>query len=82
MKEFKIGDTVMLNSGGPAMTVEQTPDPKCVCTVWITESGERRNGSFNSSMLSKAVRLSAFEGVHGFVHSWDFERQQQLNRGA
>lgn len=38
---FKIGDVVMLNSGGPAMTVSEVKTDY-VCTQWFTDTVEQK----------------------------------------
>lgn len=48
---FKIGDTVVLNSDGPHMTVKATAlDPsnsvECVVCVWFNEQVDYREASF------------------------------------
>lgn len=41
-KKFKLGDVVMLNSGGPRMTVTETPDSDDdeVYCLWFCKSDE------------------------------------------
>ena len=51
MTNFKVGDTVQLNSDGPEMTVEETFNDDVDC-VWFND-GELRKGSFKKQMLSK-----------------------------
>ena len=57
MTECKVGDVVRLNSGGPAMTVEEGPNPakegRVVCT-WFEKNGKRAAGLFHPSVLKDA----------------------------
>jgi len=39
-KEFKLGQVVRLNSGGPKMTVQRLCDNDRVECVWFTPTGE------------------------------------------
>ena len=38
MEEIKVGDLVMLKSGGPVMTVVSVKDEKCFCEWFNTET--------------------------------------------
>lgn len=53
-KEFKIGDLVVLNSGGPVMTIispdEQFSRVKC---AWFTREGELRESHFKEETIRK-----------------------------
>ncbi len=39
MVDFKVGDVIMLNSGGPAMTVTEIKG-EYVCAAWFDETSE------------------------------------------
>jgi uncharacterized protein YodC (DUF2158 family) len=54
MVEFKVGDTVRLNSGGPLMTVDiavqRTDGGQNVYCIWF-EGSLQKKGHFNSLLL-------------------------------
>lgn len=51
MGQFKVGDTVMLKSGGPVMTViDFHTDGKVVC-VWFVDGKEDKRGLFPADAL-------------------------------
>lgn len=50
--DFKEGDTVMLKSGGPRMTVEEVGDGYVAC-VWF-DKGNAKRETFAPALLSKA----------------------------
>lgn len=54
MADFKVGDVVMLNSGGPAMTVSEVND-QIVWTQWFTDTAEPAlmQNWFNTDTLRK-----------------------------
>jgi len=53
--KFKVGDTVSLKSGGPAMTVSGLADDAAenhsVNTTWFATNGKTCEGTFLESML-------------------------------
>jgi len=49
MENIKIGDIVVLNSGGPNMTVENIDGEKIVC-LWFTDNGCKQE-NFKKEML-------------------------------
>lgn len=49
---MKIGDVVMLKSGGPQMTILRSADRgEWVCTWWVEKEGEFKVGVFPESTL-------------------------------
>lgn len=44
--EFKQGDTVRLNSGGPVMTV-QSVEQENISVTWFDNKGHQKKGVFN-----------------------------------
>lgn len=58
--KFKVGDVVMLNSGGPLLTVaaltEKDDGDTIVGCGWFTREGEIRTGEFAPALL-RAVKL-------------------------
>lgn len=61
MSKFKIGDVVVLNSGGPKMTIEfieiksfisghLLSEPK-YAVVWFDQKNEKQYGKFTESVL-------------------------------
>ena len=55
MAKFKRGDTVMLKSGGPAMTVESSEFEDAVKCVWFDDKDNLRDTSFHQDMLEEAA---------------------------
>jgi len=51
---FKVGDVVMLKSGGPKMTVSFVSDESGLieCT-WFDKSGERKHDEFSPDTLTE-----------------------------
>lgn len=69
--EFKIGDTVCLNSGGQVMTVESVEDKSktsdgCIVgspihiytVIWLRDDGRYQEAQFDGRMLQGDDRLS------------------------
>jgi len=54
---FKIGDVVVLKSGGPRMTVEKV-DGTTVHCKWF-EKDKQKQGTFDAAMLASGVRRAA-----------------------
>lgn len=52
MEKLKIGEVVMLRSGGPKMTVEFTPDDYNVKCVWFQGTTLHR-GEFKVELLQR-----------------------------
>jgi uncharacterized protein YodC (DUF2158 family) len=52
MGDIKIGDVVMLKSGGPKMTVEYMPDDTIVKCVWFIGTTLHR-GEFKIVLLNR-----------------------------
>lgn len=55
MSKFKAGDVVVLNSGGPQMTVESysTNDPQKLTCTWFDKNNERKSEHFQEAALKK-----------------------------
>ncbi|BDU19971.1 DUF2158 domain-containing protein [Dyella sp. GSA-30] len=53
MSEFKIGDTVQLKSGGPAMTVSELQEGGRVFCEWFDNKENHQERSFVASTLDK-----------------------------
>lgn len=54
-RAFKIGDVVMLKSGGPSMTIEAIhPDGTHSCT-WFDKS-QQKSAIFNPAVVTKVPR--------------------------
>ena len=51
--EYKIGDVVVLNSGGPAMTVKAIGAASGLSCLWFNEAGSISNGTFSPAMVTK-----------------------------
>lgn len=49
--EFKVGDVVILKSGGPSMTVNSV-DISGVFCVWFDSKGETKSATFLAEMLN------------------------------
>ena len=50
--KLEIGDAVLLNSGGPTMTVSEiSQDGKTATCVWIDEAGLEQQGVYDNRML-------------------------------
>ena len=65
MEEFNVGDTVILKSGGPAMTVASHPygHPQSVVCQWF-ERESVKQASFLTGTL-KSVKLDEQSGRNG-----------------
>jgi uncharacterized protein YodC (DUF2158 family) len=59
---FKVGDTVILRSGGPRMTVESN-DGDAVKCVWFEKTKAHR-GTFPSAALAAQQPRSAMVGTY------------------
>ena len=60
MADFKVGDTVMLKSGGPVMTVFKVPDATRElsdygCT-WFSSTKRKKEDHFPGETLERAER--------------------------
>jgi len=55
MSELKIGDVVVLKSGGPKMTVAYIGNSGKIDCVWFKESNEKR-GTFHVEAVQKYVK--------------------------
>jgi len=64
---MKIGDVVILNSGGPLMTVIEIPKPAFIKTCWI------HDGVAHSLSLSDYA-VSAVDGAVGRPSAADFRK--------
>ena len=51
MEKFKIGDVVVLNSGGPPMTISNVVDSEKVECVWFEEKKILKNQRFKIALL-------------------------------
>lgn len=60
---FQIGDTVMVRSGGPRMTVERIDGDQVYC-VWFEKTKAHR-GSFSSGVLIVPQPRRPIVGVFG-----------------
>ncbi len=49
---LKIGDTVILNSGGPKMTVNSLSNSSVGC-IWFREDGTVGNWEFSEKLITK-----------------------------
>ena len=58
---FKVGDVVVLKSGGPRMTVEEIEGQEVQC-VWFDKTTQKR-GEFNVALLASGTRGAI--GVRG-----------------
>jgi uncharacterized protein YodC (DUF2158 family) len=69
MTTFKIGDVVMLNSGGQKMTVTGTKDKKGVQHVWCAwnNDGKDETGSYPADALVSATSGEHRGPTHGRV---------------
>jgi uncharacterized protein YodC (DUF2158 family) len=55
MRTFKVGDVVMLKSGGPHMTIEAIqPDGSYTC-IWFDKS-QQKSANFNPAIVTKPPR--------------------------
>lgn len=50
-QEFKKGDVVRLKSGGPKMTVVNTPNGNLVECMWFDSKNERQSNEFSLDSL-------------------------------
>lgn len=50
-KVFKVGDQVILNSGGPPMTIEKIDGNLIYCYWWVSAHYNKQNQTFKSQML-------------------------------
>lgn len=55
MKSFNIGDTVILKSGGPAMTVYLV-EANQVYAQWFDSSGAVKKETYHPGVLDQAVK--------------------------
>lgn len=51
MNGFRVGDTVMLKSGGPTMTVAEVNDNGSLFCIWFDGKNERKQNSFKAETL-------------------------------
>ncbi|MDD5219585.1 MAG: DUF2158 domain-containing protein [Candidatus Bipolaricaulis sp.] len=52
-QQFKVGDLVMLKSGGPKMTVSAiSPNGAAIECMWFDKKDERQFDTFSPSVLS------------------------------
>lgn len=51
-KVLEVGDQVVLNSGGPLMTIEKIEGNIIYCYWWITAKYTRQEKTFKSQMLT------------------------------
>lgn len=51
--KFKIGDVVVLKSGGPEMTVENIDEQGNVTCTWFDKDNNRKTETFKEEMLEK-----------------------------
>jgi uncharacterized protein YodC (DUF2158 family) len=74
-KPFQVGDTVMLKSGGAAMTVMRHVSgedamvegcPECVKCDWIDANGHHTREKFHPKQLVQAVKHTTY-GVDGKI---------------
>lgn len=61
MSQFKAGDVVALNSGGPSMTVTEANEDRVWC-VWIAD-GKAQTNSFPPACLTARGEPSTDEAV-------------------
>lgn len=55
-QNFYEGDTVVLKSGGPKMTVQKVfPDGFTLMCLWFTDAKELKQGNFGYAMVEKVV---------------------------
>ncbi len=60
-KEFKVGDVVILKSGGPAMTVDEIDDDKDTIECrWFGDGKKLEYGSFPIDTLERAGTSGSF----------------------
>ncbi len=52
-KEFKVGDEVILKSGGPVMTVQEVEDTDTVVCQWFVDGKKLEYGSFPMASLKR-----------------------------
>lgn len=53
MSNFKVGDIVILKSGGPKMTVETIQDEEFIVCIWFNEKQETHQKKFHQDLLKK-----------------------------
>jgi len=61
MSNFKVGDVVVLNSGGPKMTIESIDSEGCFCRWFIENKVEV--GTFKAETLKPAPNLGTIRPV-------------------
>ena len=54
LDDFKVGDTVQLKSGSPAMTIERLLPPEALC-AWFDDQHQRKNKWCTIATLEKAT---------------------------
>lgn len=56
MEEFKVGDVVYLNSGGPDMTIYQI-DSQYYYTIWFHDNEIRKDGFLKAIVKEKTYEV-------------------------
>jgi uncharacterized protein YodC (DUF2158 family) len=64
---FKVGDTVRLNSGGPLMTVakfvKMASGPDEIATTWFDTQGKEASGRYKPELLHVDNEQSSGKGI-------------------
>lgn len=61
MDEIKIGDVVLLKSGGPNMTVEKIQDNDLADCLWFDQDKNLQRNTFSLNVLKKRKEMTEEE---------------------